>query len=156
MPKSSAGILAYRLRAGAAEFFLVHPGGPFWAKKDLGAWTIPKGEFQAEESPASAARREFLEETGICLSGPLQELGTIRQAGGKVVHAFLAAADFEADKIVSNTFKLEWPPRSGRFAEFPEVDRAGWFTAEAATPKLNPAQLPFLTRASEIIHEGRL
>ena len=145
MPKQSAGVLAFRRRAGQLEVLLVHPGGPFWAKKDLGAWTIPKGEFTSED-PAGAARREFTEETGQTLSGPFVSLGSIRQAGGKVIHAFAAETDFDATQIVSNTFTMEWPPRSGRMAEFPEVDRAGWFSIEEAAAKMNPAQTALLER----------
>ena len=146
MPKQSAGLLVYRRRGTAVEVFLVHPGGPFWAKKDAGAWSIPKGEFAAEEEALAAARREFTEETGVVIDGPFASLGTIRQTGGKTIHGFSATADFDADKIVSNTFSLEWPPRSGRSAEFPEVDRAGWFSLEAAAGKINAAQAEFLTR----------
>jgi predicted NUDIX family NTP pyrophosphohydrolase len=146
MPKQSAGLLVYRHRGIRLEVFLVHPGGPFWAKKDAGAWSIPKGEFAAGEDALAAAQREFTEETGVVIAGPFAAIGTIRQAGGKTIHGFSATADFDADKIVSNTFRLEWPPRSGRFAEIPEVDRAGWFPLEAAAGKINPAQAEFLTR----------
>ena len=146
MPKQSAGLLVYRHRGPALEVFLVHPGGPFWAKKDAGAWSIPKGEFGSEEDALTAARREFTEETGMQVDGPFATLGTVRQSGGKLIQGFVAAADFDAGKIVSNTFRLEWPPRSGRFAEFPEVDRAGWFSLEEAAVKLNPAQAAFLAR----------
>jgi predicted NUDIX family NTP pyrophosphohydrolase len=146
MPKQSAGLLVHRRHGAALEVFLVHPGGPFWAKKDAGAWSIPKGEFAADEDALAAARREFTEETGIVVDEPFASLGTIRQSGGKTIHGFSASADFDADTIVSNTFRLEWPPRSGRFAEFPEVDRAGWFSLEAAAAKINPAQAEFLTR----------
>lgn len=146
MAKQSAGLLLYRWRDGSLEVFLVHPGGPFWAKKDAGAWTIPKGEFAADEDPLAAAQRELVEETGCTVSGPFTALGTVRQPGGKIVHAFLAAADFDAAKIASNTFRMEWPPKSGRWAEFPEVDRAGWFSLEEAAEKIHPAQAEFLTR----------
>lgn len=146
MPKQSAGLLLYRWRDGDLEIFLVHPGGPFWARKDAGAWSIPKGEFPEGEDPLAAARRELAEETGCSVPGPFSSLGTVRQAGGKTIHAFLAAADFDPEKIVSNTFRLEWPPRSGRWAEFPEVDRAGWFSLAQAAEKINPAQAEFLSR----------
>jgi predicted NUDIX family NTP pyrophosphohydrolase len=151
MPRQSAGLLVYRIQNGTLEVFLVHPGGPFWAKKDVGAWSIPKGEFAADEEPLAAARREFTEETGIEIDGPFAELGTIRQSGGKTVHAFVAPADFDAAAVVSNTFRLEWPPRSGRFVEFPEVDRAGWFGLEAAAERINPAQAALLTRLREAL-----
>ena len=146
MPKQSAGLLVYRIRETTLEVLLVHPGGPFWAKKDAGAWSIPKGEFATDEGPLVAAKREFVEETGVTVEGPFIELGTVRQAGGKTIHAFVAPADFDANKIVSNTFKMEWPPRSGRFAEFPEVDRAGWFTLEVAAEKINAGQVELLSR----------
>jgi predicted NUDIX family NTP pyrophosphohydrolase len=146
MAKQSAGLLVHRLRDGNLEVFLVHPGGPFWAKKDAGAWSIPKGEFAEPETPLDAARREFTEETGVTLDGPFAPLGQVRQAGGKFIHAFATEADFDADKIVSGTFQLEWPPRSGRSVEFPEVDRAGWFGLTLAAEKLNPAQAEFLAR----------
>jgi predicted NUDIX family NTP pyrophosphohydrolase len=155
MPKQSAGLLVHRWRGSTLEVFLVHPGGPFWAKKDAGAWSIPKGEFTAEEDALAAARREFTEETGIVVDEPFKSLGTVRQTGGKTIHGFSAAADFDADKIVSNTFSLEWPPRSGRFAEFPEVDRAGWFSFEAAAEKINPAQAEFLPRLRNAIDQTK-
>jgi predicted NUDIX family NTP pyrophosphohydrolase len=146
MPKQSSGLLVYRQRGTGVEVFLVHPGGPFWAKKDGGAWTIPKGELESSEDPLDAARREFLEETGVSVEPPFLSLGTIRQSGGKLVHAFGAATEINAEKIVSNTFRMEWPPRSGRFTEFPEVDRAAWFPIQTATANINPAQRELLTR----------
>lgn len=146
MPKQSAGLLLYRWRQDELEVFLVHPGGPFFARKDAGAWSIPKGEFASDEDPLAAAQRELAEETGVSVAGPFASLGAVRLAGGKIVHAFLAPADFDAANIKSNTFRLEWPPRSGRWAEFPEVDRAGWFTLAAAAEKIHPAQAEFLTR----------
>ena len=155
MPKQSAGLLVYRLRDGSLEVFLVHPGGPFWAKKDAGAWSIPKGEFADDEAPLAAAQREFTEETGLLVPGPFASLGTIRQAGGKTIHAFAAAADFDAAQVVSNTFTLEWPPRSGRRVEFPEVDRADWFPLDAAGEKINPAQAELLTRLHRSLDEAR-
>lgn len=118
--------------------FLVHPGGPFWARKDAGVWSIPKGEF------AEGDRRELTEETGCVATGPFTPLGSVRQPGGKTVHAFLARADVDPDKIVSNRFRMEWPPRSGRWQEFPEVDRAAWFSLESAAEKIHPAQAEFL------------
>jgi predicted NUDIX family NTP pyrophosphohydrolase len=155
MAKQSAGLLVYRAKDAQLEVFLVHPGGPFWAKKDDGAWTIPKGEFAPDEDSLAAAQREFTEETGVAVAGPFASLGSVRQAGGKTIHAFVAAADFDAANIVSNTFRLEWPPRSGRFAEFPEVDRGDWFTLEAAAAKINPAQLPLLTRLREALTQAQ-
>ena len=146
MLKQSAGLLAYRQREPGVDVFLVHPGGPFWARKDAGAWSIPKGEFEPGEAPLDAARREFTEETGVVAPGSFAPLGTIRQAGGKTIHAFAVAMDFDAEKIVSNTFQMEWPPRSGRFAEFPEVDRAAWFPIEMAAEKINRGQIELLTR----------
>jgi predicted NUDIX family NTP pyrophosphohydrolase len=155
MPKQSAGVLAYRLREARLEVFLVHPGGPFWAKKDAGAWSIPKGEFTDEESPLTAARREFTEETGQILPGPFASLGVVRPAGGKLIHGFASPADFDAAGIVSNTFKLEWPPRSGRWAEFPEVDRASWFSLETAAGKINPAQRSFLATLQAALAQAK-
>ena len=146
MPKQSAGLLVYRLRDKSLEVFLVHPGGPFWAKKDAGAWSIPKGEFAPSEDALAAAQREFTEETGIVLNGPFAALGTVRQPGGKTIFAFVTEADIDPAKIVSNTFRMEWPPRSGRFAEFPEVDRAAWFTIDVAAEKINAAQSELLLR----------
>lgn len=151
MPKHSAGLLAYRRTDAGLEVFLVHPGGPFFAKKDLGAWTIPKGEPAADEEPLVAAQREFTEETGFTLSGPFTSLGTIRQAGGKVVHAFATTvADLDPATITSNTFQLEWPPRSGRSASFPEIDRAAWFPLALAAEKINPAQRELLVRLEKL------
>ena len=144
MPKISAGLLLYRRRDGALEVFLVHPGGPFWARKDAGAWSIPKGEIGPDEAPLAAARREFGEETGLAVDGDVIALAPIRQAGGKLVHAFAIEADLDPAAIVSNRFTLEWPPRSGERREFPEIDRAGWFGLEAARRKLLSGQLPLL------------
>jgi predicted NUDIX family NTP pyrophosphohydrolase len=144
MPKTSAGILLYRRRAGGLEVFLVHPGGPFWAKKDDGAWSIPKGEVAFGEAPLETARREFREETGFAVDGTFEELAPVRQSGGKTVHAWAVEGDCEAAAITSDRFSLEWPPRSGRRQEFPEVDRAGWFDLAAARRKLNRGQVPLL------------
>lgn len=153
MPRQSAGLLPYRLRDGRLEVFLVHPGGPFWARKDLGAWSIAKGELHEGEEPLAAARRELKEETGFALEGPSIPLGTSRQPGGKVVHAFAAPADFDPAKLVSNTFELEWPPRSGRRGLFPEVDQAAWFDLTDASVKISPAQAVFLSRLREAIRD---
>jgi predicted NUDIX family NTP pyrophosphohydrolase len=147
MPKLSAGILLYRARQGAVEVLLVHPGGPFWAKKDLGAWTIPKGEYEQGEDPLAAALREFQEETGHePPAHGLVELGTIRQRGGKVLTAWAAAGDLDPATAVSNTFTMEWPPRSGVQREFPEIDRAGWFGLDTARAKLLAAQAELVDR----------
>jgi predicted NUDIX family NTP pyrophosphohydrolase len=153
MAKTSAGLLMYRMRPGGVEVFLVHPGGPFWAKKDAGAWSIPKGEYAEGEDPLAAARREFAEETGIVPDGTFVELGEIRQAGGKIVTAWAFEGDCDPDAIRSNTFTLEWPPKSGRHQEFPEVDRAGWFGMDAAAEKILKGQLPFLHRLAERLAE---
>jgi len=144
MAKISAGLLLYRIRNGALEFLLVHPGGPFWKNKDAGAWTIPKGEIAEGEEPLAAAIREFEEELGLKPNGPFVELTPIKQRGGKLVHAWALEGDFEPSEIKSNTFKMEWPPRSGQQAEFPEVDRAEFFGLEDAKAKINPAQVPLL------------
>jgi predicted NUDIX family NTP pyrophosphohydrolase len=150
--KRSAGILLYRLREGPPEVLLVHPGGPYWARKDLGAWSIPKGEYDDAEDPQACALREFEEETGTRLPpGELAELGEVKQKGGKVVTAWAAEGDLDAGAVSSNTFTMEWPPRSGRTAEFPEIDRAGWFEIETAREKLVPAQTEFLDRLVERI-----
>jgi predicted NUDIX family NTP pyrophosphohydrolase len=142
--KNSAGILLHRLRGYRIEVFLVHPGGPFWAKKDAGAWSIPKGEFEAGQDPLEAAKREFKEETGFAVEGNFIELTPVKQPGGKVVYAWAVMGDCEAESIKSNTFSLEWPPRSGKRKEFPEVDRGGWFTPEVAREKILKGQLNFL------------
>jgi len=142
--KQSAGIL---LRRGD-EVLLVHPGGPFWAKKDAGAWSIPKGEYEEGDDPRECALREFEEELGSALPADteLVELGSVKQKSGKVITAFAAEGDLDPETITSNTFEMEWPPRSGRMQAFPEVDRAGWFSIEEAREKLNPAQAEFLVR----------
>jgi predicted NUDIX family NTP pyrophosphohydrolase len=143
----SAGILAYRKSARELEVLLVHPGGPFWRKKDSGAWSIPKGEMDGADDPEQAARREFAEELGPSASiGPLQALGEVRQLGGKRVIAFAGEADFDPATLASNTFEIEWPPRSGRRQNFPEVDRAEWFNIESARSKMLSAQVVLLDR----------
>ena len=150
MAKRSAGILLYRIAAGPPEVLLVHPGGPYWARKDAGAWSIPKGEYEDGEDPQACALREFEEELGVGLPpGELAELGSVKQKGGKVVTAWAAEGDLDADAVTSNTFTMEWPPRSGRTAEFPEIDRAGWFEIETARQKLVPAQTGLLDRLVE-------
>jgi predicted NUDIX family NTP pyrophosphohydrolase len=150
VPARSAGILLFRRGAGGAEVLLVHPGGPFWARKDLGAWSIPKGEHGDDEDALAAARREFEEETGTALpDGPLTALGDIRQRGGKRVRAWALEGDFDPATVRSNTFELEWPPRSGRTQAFPEIDRAAWFGLDEARERLLGAQAPFLDRLRE-------
>lgn len=148
MPKRSAGILLYRVRRGAVEVLLVHPGGPFWATRDVGAWTIPKGEYEQGEDPLAAALREFREETGHepPRADDLLELGTVRQRGGKVITVWAAAGDLDPAAIASDTFEIEWPPRSGNRREFPEVDRAGWFDPDTAREKLLAAQAELVDR----------
>jgi predicted NUDIX family NTP pyrophosphohydrolase len=144
----SAGILLWRRAAdGAPEVLLVHPGGPFWAKKDHGAWSIPKGEYDADEDPRACALREFAEETGTALpDGELDELGSVRLKSGKTVLAFAAPGDLDPATVRSNSFELEWPPRSGRRQSFPEIDRAAWFGLADARERLNPAQAAFVDR----------
>ena len=148
MAQRSAGILLYRRAATGPEVFLVHPGGPFWAKKDAGAWSIPKGEHEDGDDPRACALREFEEELGTPLpaDAELVELGSVKLKSGKHVTAYAVEGDLDADSITSNTFTMEWPPRSGRTREFPEVDRAGWFDLETAREKLNPAQAELLVR----------
>lgn len=147
MPKTSAGIILYRKREGGLEVLLVHPGGPFWAKKDSGAWSVPKGEIESGEDLLSAAKREFEEELGFTPpSVELLPLGTIIQKGGKVVYAWAIEGDCDVRAIRSNTVKVEWPPHSGRLQEFPEVDRAEFFGIEEAKKKINPAQVELLER----------
>lgn len=148
MPKQSAGLLMYRRRSPAVEVFLVHPGGPFWAKKDLGAWTIPKGEYGDGEQALAAAMREFSEETGFTLPQThpqaFLDLGTIRQSGGKLVSVWAVEGNCDPAALISNTFELEWPPRSGRMARFPEVDRGAWFSISEARERILKSQEPVL------------
>jgi len=156
VPALSAGLVLYRRADRGLEVLLVHPGGPFWARKDLGAWSIPKGEYGSDERPLDAALREFREELGS--APPVDRtpvpLGEVRQSGGKLVTAFAIEGDLDAGAIVSGTFEIEWPPRSGSRAEFPEVDRAAWFTLEEARPKLVSAQAAFLDRLSTAVGSG--
>jgi predicted NUDIX family NTP pyrophosphohydrolase len=142
--RKSAGIVLFRRQKRGLEVLLVHPGGPFWRNKDVGAWSIPKGEIEPEDEPLATAVREFEEETGVALAGDFQPLGEVRQAGGKIVIAFALERDLDVAAIRSNTFTMEWPPRSGRTATFPEIDRAEWFDLETAREKINPAQVAFL------------
>ena len=149
MPSRSAGIIAYRSRPSGLEVLLVHPGGPFWRNKDLGAWSIPKGEFADEEDAEATARREFFEELGVELTVPLVALGQVKQRGGKIVTAFAAELDVDVGSIRSNMFDIEWPPRSGKRQSFPEVDRAEWFSLDEAREKINEGQRPLLGRLSQ-------
>jgi predicted NUDIX family NTP pyrophosphohydrolase len=157
MPKRSAGLLPFRWRGEWLEVFLVHPGGPFWATKDDGAWSIAKGEYLPDEDPQEAAFREFAEEVGHQPPpGPATLLGEFRQPSGKIVTAFAVPADFEVDEVHSNTFTMEWPPRSGVPGEFPEVDRAEWMTLSRARQKLLGGQQPILDRLEQLIGAAEL
>ncbi len=154
MPKKlSAGIVLYRRSGGRLEVFLVHPGGPFWTKKDAGAWSIPKGEYAEGDEPEAAARREFQEETGCELTGPLQSLTSLKQPSGKVISAWAMEGDFDSAMLKSNTFPLEWPPRSGRTQHFPEVDRGAWFDIPTAREKILAGQRPFLDELLSFVKE---
>jgi len=154
MTKHSAGLLLYRRRPGGLEVLLVHPGGPFWAGKDKGAWSIPKGEYPPGEDPLAAARREFQEETGFPAPGEVIGLTPLRQSSGKLIQAWALEGDCDAGAIHSNTFTLEWPPRSGRRQDFPEVDRAAWFTLEAARGKIIPGQVGLLEELGQILADS--
>jgi len=155
MAKKSAGLLIFRRGSGGVEVFLVHPGGPFWARKDEGAWSIPKGEYNPGEDPFETARREFQEETGFQAGGDFISLSPRKQPSGKVVSAWAVEGDCDASAIKSNTFSMEWPPRSGKQQEFPEVDRAGWFTIPAAKEKILKGQVSFLDELMEILEKRR-
>ncbi|MBA4021523.1 MAG: NTP pyrophosphohydrolase [Gordonia sp.] len=147
MPKRSAGLLLFRQIDTTTEVLIAHPGGPFWARKDDGAWSIPKGEYGDDEEPLAAARREFVEELGLDVpAGEVIELGDVKQSGGKVVTAFAIGADLDITDAVSNTFEMEWPPKSGKLTAFPEVDRVAWFDLDTARVKLNKVQREFLDR----------
>ena len=156
MSTQSAGLLLYRHDSGTLEVLLAHPGGPQWRRKDDGAWSIPKGELRAGEEPLEAARREFAEELGSePPNGVPLRLKPVRQASGKVVHAWAIEADFDPRGLSSNTFSLEWPPRSGRIQEFPEVDRAAWFTLEAARAKILASQAGLLDQLQDLLNSPR-
>jgi len=150
MARTAAGLLLFRRSNDLVEVLLVHPGGPLWVKKDEGAWTIPKGEIEPGEEPLPAARREFEEELGSPVSGDFIPLKSIRQASGKLVHAWALEADFDPATLRSGTFSMEWPPRSGRQQHFPEVDRAQWFTIDEAKQKINKAQIALLDQVSSL------
>ena len=151
MAKRSAGLLMFRGQGSDLQVFLVHPGGPFWQKKDLGAWMLPKGEYGDREDPWTAAKREFEEETGTRPAGEFIPLGEVQQTGGKTVVAWAFEGDLDPAKLKSNSFRMEWPPKSGQTREFPEVDRGEWFPLPAARQKILPSQLPFLDRLQKMI-----
>ena len=144
MGKQSAGLLVYRQKQGALQFFLVHPGGPFWTKKDLGAWTIPKGEVDAGEDGLAAARREFAEEVGTSIDGAFIALTPRLQPSRKTIHAWAIEGDVDETRLKSNEFEIEWPPRSGKRQSFPEIDRGAWFSIEEAERRIQTGQIPFL------------
>lgn len=152
---TSAGLLVWRRREGVVEVLLAHPGGPYWARKDLGAWSLPKGEHGPDEAPLEAARREFAEELGLpAPDGPVLELGSVRQRGGKTVTAFAVEGDLDPDAVVPGTFPLEWPPRSGRTQDVPEVDRVAWFGLDEAAERLLAGQRPLLERLAGLLGTG--
>jgi len=148
--KQSAGILLYRKKQ-PPEFFLVHPGGPFWKGKEKGAWSIPKGEFGSGEEGLAAAKREFQEETGSAINGTFRPLQPVKLKSGKIVYAWAVEGDLDASSIVSNNCTVEWPYRSGKFQSFPEVDRGGWFSVQEAREKINPAQIPLIEELERMI-----
>ena len=155
MAVKSAGILLYRFKEGKLQVMLVHPGGPFWKKKDRGAWSIPKGICESGEATIDAAKREFKEETGFDVDGEFIDLGEIRQPSGKIVHVWAVEGDLDTKKIRSNTFQLEWPKGSGKIREFPEVDRGEWFDIEVAMEKITKGQKGFLERLLNVLKERR-
>jgi len=154
MTKASAGILLYRRDVSGVEFLLVHPGGPFWAKKDEHAWSMPKGEWDATEESEEieeTARREFYEETGMRFAGKLTPLPPVKTSSGKVIHAFLGEGDFDTTTLKSNSFEMEWPPKTGRIQTFPEVDQAAWFRPDVAKKKIHKGQLQIIVFAEELL-----
>lgn len=151
MPKKSAGLLPYRFRQGELEVFLVHPGGPYWARKDIGAWSIPKGEYDPGEDPLEVAQREYKEETGCEAAGNFIPLTALKQPSGKIISAWALAGDCDPETIKSNTFLLEWPPHSGQLQEFPEVDRAAWFATDIAKEKILKGQRGFIEELEKIV-----
>jgi predicted NUDIX family NTP pyrophosphohydrolase len=154
MPKRSAGILMFRQGGRGLEVLLVHPGGPFWAKKDIGAWSVPKGEYPDHEDPLTAAVREFAEETGSCPKGVFIPLGELRQPGRKLVTVWALKGEFDIEALKSNLFEMEWPPRSGRKAFFPEIDRAQWFSLTEARRRILPGQREFIDRLAQAAAHG--
>jgi predicted NUDIX family NTP pyrophosphohydrolase len=152
MAKQSAGILVYRIKGKALQVFLVHPGGPFWKNKDEGAWSIPKGEFLDDEDALVAAKREFLEEIGQPIDGKFIKLKPVKLKSGKTVHAWAVEGDVDETDIVSNTFPFEWPPRSGKMIEIPEIDKGDWFNVETAKDKINPAQADFINQLVNLLN----
>ena len=155
MPRKSAGILLYKIESKAIKIFLVHPGGPFWSKKDDGAWSIPKGEFDDGEDPLGAAKREFEEETGIKISGGFLELNPIKQKSGKIVYAWAVEGDVDVSKIKSNEFEMEWPPKSGKMKSFPEIDKAAWFNLNEAKKKIIDAQSSLIRELETLVNKDR-
>lgn len=151
MAKQSAGLVVFRKQKNELQFFLVHPGGPFFARKDAGAWSIPKGEFDESEDALAAAKREFKEETGIAMEGKFISLAAVKLKSGKHVHAFAIEGDLDETTIASNTFEIEWPPKSGKQKTFPEIDKAGWFDLKEAREKINPAQVALLEETTAIV-----
>ena len=156
MPKRSAGLLMYRRKTGGLEVFLVHPGGPYWAKKGGCAWGIPKGEYHKDEEPLAAAKREFTEETGFTATGPFVELGSIEQKSGKIVTAWAVEGDCDPAELVSNTCSLQWPPKSGRFIEIPEIDQGRWFDLKEARETIRKEQEPLLDRLRDAMAKAKL
>ena len=152
MAKQAAGILLFRRGTAGIEVLLAHPGGPLWARKDYGSWTLPKGQFTGGELPLDAARREFEEEMGSAPTGEFQSLGTLKQPSGKVIHAWAAESDFDSSSVKSNLFSMEWPPKSGQMGEFPEIDRAAWFPIDQARIKILKGQAPFLDRLLALVN----
>jgi predicted NUDIX family NTP pyrophosphohydrolase len=154
MPKTSAGILVYKYIQESVAILLVHPGGPFWAKKDLNSWSVPKGEYNEPEDAFEAAKREFIEETGFLPDGEFIRLETVKQPGGKIVHTWAVKGDFDVTEMKSNLFSMEWPPKSGKLKEFPEIDRAEWFNVESAKLKIIKGQIPII-ESLEMILENK-
>jgi len=154
MAKTSAGLILYRMQSGKLEVLLVHPGGPFWSKKDEGAWFVPKGELNVGEEPLAGAKREFEEETGLKPEGEFLALGSVKQKSGKTIVAWAFEGDCDPSSIKSNTFTIEWPPKSGRQQEFPEIDRAGFFTVTQAKAKMHPVEYPLVLRLHELLGDA--